>query len=386
VHSTTIETSKGCILIPTYNNDKTLEWVLSGVLNQATKLDVLVVDDGSTDNTQEILDTYKNQLVVFRHPTNKGKGIALQTGFHYAIQHGYHYAITIDSDGQHDPADLSSLLTAFRQDPGVIVMGSRNMGQHDVPTKSSFGNKFSNFWFFIETGIHLPDTQTGFRLYPLEPMKNMRFFSSKFEFEIELIVRLAWKNISFRTVPVSVKYDFVDRVSHFRPFKDFLRISILNTCLVFIALFYYYPKKIFSKKIWKRIEQEAIKPQESNIRKSISIGFGAFIAILPIWGFQLLVGFPIASMLRLNKVLFLLAANISIPPLIPLILYASFLIGQYVSTHQVDPNMLKDWDIESVKTNTYQYVIGALLLSCLSFLVFTSLSYLLFRIFRKKRS
>ena len=118
------------------------------------------------------------------------------------------------------------------------------MAQEGVPKKSSFGNKFSNFWFWVETGIWLEDTQSGFRLYPLSYLKEMKFYTKKFEFEIEVIVRAAWQGTSVKNIPIKVKYDETERVSHFRPFKDFTRISIFNTILVLITIFYIMPRDL----------------------------------------------------------------------------------------------------------------------------------------------
>jgi hypothetical protein len=151
-------------------------------------------------------------------------------------------------------------------------MGSRNMQQEGVPGKSSFGNKFSNFWFKFETGLTLPDTQTGFRLYPLGPLKNIRLFTSKFETEIEVIVKLAWRNVPVIPINIRVIYDMNERVTHFRPFRDFTRISILNTWLVILTLLYYLPKRLLTainrKGLWKIIKEEAVKPDESNLSKA----------------------------------------------------------------------------------------------------------------------
>ena len=133
------------VLIPTYNNAVTLEGVLHHVQQYASS-NVLVVNDGSTDGTQEILAKFPDINIV-NLPTNKGKGNALRTGFSEARKLGWKYAITIDSDGQHDPADLPKMASMVRENPTAMVMGARDMGQSERPGKSSFGNKFSNFWF-----------------------------------------------------------------------------------------------------------------------------------------------------------------------------------------------------------------------------------------------
>ena len=127
------------------------------------------------------------------------------------------------------------------------------MTQSGIPKKSSFGNNFSNFWFTFETGVKLTDTQSGYRLYPLKPLANLRYYTNKFEFEIEIIVRASWKGIKVKNVPIQVLYDESERVSHFRPFKDFTRISVLNTVLVLISLIYIKPRDFFRSLKKKRI-------------------------------------------------------------------------------------------------------------------------------------
>lgn len=380
---TTIETINGCVLIPTYNNERTLKRVLDEVLQYVPGNRLIVVNDGATDSTNEILALYNNIVILLNNDVNRGKGFSLRKGFKKASELGFDYCITMDSDGQHFASDLPIMIQTCLENPDSVLMGSRNMNQEGVPNKSSFGNKFSNFWFKVETWISLPDTQTGFRVYPLEPLKGMRLFTTKFELEIEVIVRLAWKFIPFKAVPVQVKYDPNERVSHFRPARDFFRISVLNSILVIVALLYYYPRKFFSINTLRIIRDEAIKKDESNIRKSLSLGFGVLMGIVPLWGFQLLIGIPLAVLFRLNKVLFITAANISIPPMIPFIIYCSFLVGQYLVPNPVNVENLLDFSLNGIKANSVQYVVGAFGLAGLAFLVVTIVSYLLFSVFRR---
>lgn len=248
------------VLIPTYNNCASLEMVIRKVLEYTQG--VIVVNDGSTDATENIISQF-SEVEILSYPKNKGKGWALRMGFAHALQMGFDYVITLDSDGQHNPDDLPVFLSEIEIFPNTIIMGARNMEQDTVPGKSSFGNKFSNFWFWFETGIRLPDTQTGYRCYPIRAMAGMKFFTRKFEFEIEVIVRSVWKGIPITFVPVNVYYPpKEERVSHFRPVIDFTRISILNTVLVTLALIYYKPrdffrsikKKTFGKSSWTYLQ------------------------------------------------------------------------------------------------------------------------------------
>ncbi|MBC7864937.1 MAG: DUF2062 domain-containing protein [Bacteroidia bacterium] len=383
---------KACILVPTYNNQKTLRRVLDGVLNYSVKDDVIVINDGSTDSTAEILKEYGDKIIVLSHSPNVGKGFSLRKGFKEAIARGYENAITIDSDGQHFPEDIQKFIELATENPETLIMGSRNMKQDGVPGKSSFGNKFSNFWFKIETGITLPDTQTGFRLYPLKPLKKIKLFTKKFETEIEVIVKMAWRNVKIIPMDINVLYDPNERVSHFRPFRDFTRISILNTFLVTLTLLYYLPKRItlyiIKKGLFNLIWEEA-KKDESSSKKALSIGFGFFIGLLPIWGFQLLVGIPIALLFRMNKVLFIGSANVSLPPMIPFIVFVSYHIGSYFVSDYFLFASVKDVTWQSIYINSTQYIIGGMLLAIIAGLFTFATFYLLFsavRMVKKKRA
>jgi glycosyltransferase involved in cell wall biosynthesis len=353
-----------CVIIPTYNNERTVGKVIEDVLTYSKN--VIVVVDGATDDTKNIVDGFSEQVTLIGYQPNKGKGIALQAGFKEAVKQGFKYAITIDSDGQHYPADLPKFLDELEDWPGSMILGARNLEAENMPGKNSFANKFSNFWFWAETGQKMPDTQTGFRLYPLERLGDRKFLTSRFEFEIEVIVKLAWKGVSFRSIPIQVKYDLNNRVSHFRPGPDFTRISFLNAYLVTLALLWYHPVRFIQSNPFRLIRDEALKKNESHIKKAASIGFGIFFGIIPIWGFQLLIGIPTAIALKMNKVLFIAAANISIPPLIPLIIFGSYLLGAPFVGNDFE---IPDWNsltLDDIHQNVIQYYVGACVLAIFS--------------------
>ena len=198
-----LKDSKICVVVPTYNNGNTLQDVLQRLLNYTDQ--IIVVNDGSSDDTSLILEQFK-LLDVITLEKNRGKGFALKTGFKQALALGFNYAISIDSDGQHFPEDLPSFLDNFLDDFNTILIGSRNMAQDGVPRKSSFGNRFSNFWFHLETDISLPDTQSGYRLYPTRIFKEKKFYTNKFEFEIEVLVRSAWNGYFIKSMSFLVQY------------------------------------------------------------------------------------------------------------------------------------------------------------------------------------
>ncbi len=351
------------VIIPTYNNEKTLAAVIEDVLSYVE--DVIVVNDGSTDSTPAQLKNYPN-LHVITHPVNKGKGTALKNGLAYAKAAGYRYAITIDSDGQHFASDIPVFIEEIEKEPDALLVGARNLTSDNMPGKNTFANKFSNFWFKLETGIKLQDTQSGYRLYPLHKINVQRwYYTAKYEFELEALVFAAWGGTTVRNIPIHVYYPpQKERVSHFRPFRDFTRISILNTVLVFITFLYIVPRNFFRKLTWsncrKFIHDYITHSNESNQRITLAIMLGIFMGIVPIWGYQMLATLFLAHILRLNKVIAVVAANISIPPMIPFLLYASYLTGCKVLDRPVELH-LTDISFENVKSVLEQYLIGSVI-------------------------
>ena len=230
--------------MPTYNNGGTLHDVVERVLAYCS--DVIVVNDGCTDHSAEVLASFGERITVVDYGRNRGKGYALKQGFEKAKAMGFDYALTIDSDGQHFPEDIPVVVEALEQHPGALIVGSRNLKQDNMPGKNTFANKFSNFWFRVQTGIDLPDTQTGYRLYPLKNMPCLALLTYRYEAELELLVFSAWRGIDLVPIKVNVIYP-EDRVTHFRPFWDFFRITVLNTILCLVALVYGWPSRLLRK-------------------------------------------------------------------------------------------------------------------------------------------
>ena len=232
--------------MPTYNNGGTLRDVLERLLSFCS--DVIVVNDGCTDDSAEILASFGECLTVVDYGKNRGKGYALKQGFKKAKALGFDYALTLDSDGQHFPEDIPLFVKALEQHPGALIVGSRNLKQENMPEKNTFANRFSNFWFKIQTGVSLPDTQTGYRLYPLKKLSGLALLTSRYEAELELLVFSAWHGVDLVPIPINVFYPKgEERVTHFRPFWDFFRISVLNSVLCVAALVYGWPSRLIRK-------------------------------------------------------------------------------------------------------------------------------------------
>lgn len=254
-----------CVVIPTYNNEKTLGSVISSVLEYTPN--IIVVNDGSNDSTANILDNFKDQIEIISFHKNRGKGAALREGFKRAQALGYDYAITLDSDGQHFPSDIPKFLAKVTPGDDILIIGNRDMSGENVPQRSLFGRKFSNFWVKLETGRDLLDTQSGYRLYTVAAINRIHFFTKRYDFELESLVRWVWKGYPVEFVTIGVYYPpLIERVSHFRGFKDNFRISLLNTMLVIITFIYIIPRsflRLVRKKLRKLVFLEEVRENES---------------------------------------------------------------------------------------------------------------------------
>jgi len=401
-------------VIPVYNNAGTVDDVVRRMRHHVA--DVIVVNDGSTDGTAEVLAELKgatgvdgtmgaacgdvtvgkmnansvDRVDVITHTKNRGKGQALRTGLARADERGFRYALTIDADGQHFPEDAARFMEQAECTPDALVIGARNLAQENMPPRNSFANRFSNFWFRLETGLKMDDTQSGYRLYPLAQLRGMRFVTGRYEFELESAVRLAWRGVRVMNIPVRVHYaPDGERVSHFRPARDFTRISLLNSVLVIVALLWYYPIKFIKWLSWRNIQtffrDNITHSKESNGRLAAAIGLGVFWGIAPVWGYQMILAGVTAHLLRLNKVVAVASSNISIPPMIPIILLGSFAAGSLVTGTPIDLT-IKQFTFENVAGSLVLYIIGSVSSAVVAGAAAWGVSYLILKTLRKERA
>jgi glycosyltransferase involved in cell wall biosynthesis len=213
--------SRICAIVPALNCSESIGDVISKA--RAYLPMVLTIDDGSTDETASVASNAG--ATVFRHDVNQGKGMALRSGFRIALQKGYNHAVTLDGDGQHDPSDVPALLEAGERFPGAVILGARDMENSNVPIASRVGNWVANFFVNLSARQRLPDTQCGFRLYPLESIDQLPLQGRGYELESEVIVRASRRQIRFHAVPISTHYPpGQKRTTHFHLFRDTLQI------------------------------------------------------------------------------------------------------------------------------------------------------------------
>lgn len=208
------------IVIPAFNEEKRLGKLLKRISSIVSLKDVLVVDDGSLDNTAIIAKRAGSR--VLSQKTNQGKGIALRVGFDFAIQKGYDAVITMDADGQHDPGEIPKFLKNFKKSGGDLIIGTREQNLSEMPFMRFLVNKTTSLVTSILAGIRVHDSQSGYRFIKKPLIKKIDLKTGRFQMETELIVKAARANFSIGEVPIKTIY-FEKFKSHINPFVDTLR-------------------------------------------------------------------------------------------------------------------------------------------------------------------
>ena len=207
---------KICILIPAYNAQETLGFVLKKI--EPFKIDTVVVDDGSSDETKRV--ALKNGAQLLEHPLNLGKGAALRRGFQYILQRDYQMVITLDADGQHDPSEIPSLLKIFQSVKPDILIASRAAEFGKMTFLRRFWNRLGVKAVARLCHSDITDSQSGFRLIRTEVLKGVDLFTSRFETELELLINACKRGFSVLSVPIKTQNVDGTGSSHFRPVVD----------------------------------------------------------------------------------------------------------------------------------------------------------------------
>ncbi len=302
-----------CALVPCLDSEASVGAVVRAL---AEHLPVIVVDDGSRDASAQVAEAAG--ATVVRHERNLGKGAALLTGLAAARDRGFTHIVSVDADGQHLAADLPGLVEASCAAPDALVVGARDFEVENVPGSSKFGRNFSNFWVRLETGNALGDTQSGYRVYPVESTLALAVPPSRFEWEVEVLVRASWAGIPVIDLPVSVFYPPpAERLSHYRSYVDSARISWLHTRLVTRWILRGLHRWVM------RVAREHTSPH----RLAIAVAVGVLIGCSPFFGFHALIALGSGKLLRLNLAAVVAGSNISLPFVAPVLVFASVQTG-----------------------------------------------------------
>jgi glycosyltransferase involved in cell wall biosynthesis len=351
-------------VIPVYNNGTTVQSV---ALKCRAQLDhVLVVDDGSTDSDVAALFA-KTDIEVLRHETNRGKGAALLSALSHVCKKGAQWMICVDADGQHHPEDIPAFLPLMEQSPSGIIIGARNFDTANVPGGSRFGRNFSNFWIKLECGVSISDSQSGFRAYPVNYLKQMNLRGDRYDFEVEVLTKAVWYGLSLKEVPIQVTYaPKGERISHFHQWKDNARLTHRHGMLISRRLLPWPHKKLVKPehhlgdllrhplRFLIRLLKESATPTELGL----SAGVGVLLGALPLIGAHTVSILYVTTRLSLNRALALAIQNVCVPPFVPA---ACILLGQFMRQGRL--TALGDLSRVPWRDHLLDWLLGSLILA-----------------------
>jgi uncharacterized protein (DUF2062 family) len=398
---------KPVIVAPTYNNAATLLEILRRV--ETLGLPMIVVDDGSTDTTSILLDQFAGanravSVTLLEHDMNCGKAAAMLTGFKAARELGYTHAATIDTDGQLDPEQIPDLLARAQENPTALVLGTRDDGKADYPCRSRFGRRFSNLMVRLESGVRVGDSQCGLRVYPLGLVLNVRCGAQRFGYETEIITRAGWAGCPITEAPVNCVYlPPGQRVSHFRPGMDSFRAVLMHARLIartlapwprvrwpgkpepWIPSFRSIAQWISPREAWRQLKHD----EAGRAMFATGLAVGAFIANLPTYGLQTVIGLYASRRLHLHPVPVLLGTQVSTPPIgVALVLVAIY--AGHLILHGTPPALpegpITFGGIASMApTLLVSWVVGSILVGLVTAVITFIAAILFFRIALPKR-
>lgn len=218
---------KFCVVIPAYNEAATIADIARRARDVCDH--VVVVDDGSTDNTADEIKKIDG-VVCLQNPENEGKAMTLSRGIVWALEQNMDYVITLDGDGQHRPEDIPRFMDAALANPDKIIIGSRMANKAAFPAKRYYANRIASFWISWTAGYPIEDSQSGFRLYPVELFRKLTIKKTRsygFVFESEILIQAVRLGIKSISLPIDAIYHEHARPSHFRPVMDIVRITLM---------------------------------------------------------------------------------------------------------------------------------------------------------------
>jgi glycosyltransferase involved in cell wall biosynthesis len=208
---------RACAVVPAFREEKRIGDVVRRIREYCP--DVLVIDDGSGDGTAAAAE--QAGAIVLRHAVNQGKGAALNTGFRHAREQKYEVVLTLDADGQHDPAEIPKFLEAYRRTGIPVLIGSRMAEVEGMPWVRRLTNRFMSGLLSRMMGQYVADTQCGYRLYRCDILPFVSAGSQRFAAESEILLRLAQRGVRMDSVRIRTIYG--DEKSKIHPGADTVR-------------------------------------------------------------------------------------------------------------------------------------------------------------------
>jgi len=206
-------------LIPAYNAAGAVGKVVEGINALGAGITVVVVDDGSADSTAD--EAARAGAIVLKHPVNKGKGEALRTGFAHFLTMDLRAVVTLDADGQHDPAEIPVLVERWDATGADIVVGTRKRDVRKMPPLRVVTNTLSSLLVSLSAGKYIHDSQSGYRLLSRRTVERVRTTSRGYGAESEILIKAASRGYKVVSAPISTIYGF--EKSYIHPLKQPLR-------------------------------------------------------------------------------------------------------------------------------------------------------------------
>lgn len=304
-----------CIVITTYSDSRSRSNISEIVRDvvQMSPFPILIVDDGSETPVEDSLYPWsvreaieQKRVRVVRFERSQGKGAALQFAIAELVKQGFTHMLTVDADGQHPASEIHKLVEAGLQHPWDLIIGHRSFQGGTGPGR--LGQRISNFWVRYQTGLQIQDSQSGFRLYPLFSVQNLKFFTRRFEFEVEILIRSLWSGVTVREIEVDVfNPEVAERTNHFHKLWDNARLWLLNFAFVLISL---------------------VRSHLSPGQLARAVGLGVAIGCSPLFGYHTMLVAVLGFFLRMNVLALLAGSLISLPALAPQLVISSILLGE----------------------------------------------------------
>ena len=215
------------VVVPIYNSEKYLPELFKRIMEYFPLESIFAVNDASEDNSLNVCKTIGVKLVDLK--INCGKGNALQIGFKAAIKEGYEFAFTIDSDLQHKPEDFLNFIQQQNKLDLELVIGKRDFSHKKMPFHRICSNTLTSWVVSRTSKQKILDSQCGFRLYNLEILEGMEFQTKRYQFETEIILKIAKKNGKVGFIPIETIYEGQESyISGMRDIKNFIKIVLFE--------------------------------------------------------------------------------------------------------------------------------------------------------------
>ncbi len=287
---------------------------------------------------------------------------------------GFHYALTLPTSSSISLSAIATILSAAQENKDALIIGADEDHNH----------RTAHILFLIESLVSIPDPNSALRLYPLHYLQDLKLYASAEVSDTELLVRLAWRGVTIVSVPVACceSHPLLIR-SVFGP----LRVALLHVFFILAALLWFYPLSLYrwlrAGKLRGFLDAHLFHSGESAARLASAVAVGVMVGVWPIWGFQTVTALALAQLLRLNKIVVVTFSNVSLPPVIPFIVFSGLHLGGWVFGVPVSLS-LDDASVESIGSQMLMYVVGSALLGILLALVIWPLTWIIITLARRK--